>query len=89
MMLKWFNDSNSAVTFANAQSARIQYVSDEVVPLGTRVMYSVEPNWWGYVGKVIAVVTQHMNRELIVQYDTSASGFPTQMDAYAYFDKIL
>ena len=92
MMIKTFNDSNCEITYANDYFVYIKYDNVdgiENVNLGSRVLYDMGPNWWGYVGKVIATVAANLTYELIIMYDTSVAGFPNMTDAYDYFDKIL
>jgi hypothetical protein len=77
------------VSFSNDHTAVIVYSARKKIPLGTHVMYQMSPEWWGYVGKVIATCTWNAKQELFIQYDKSVAGFPTQKDAHDYFDKIV
>lgn len=88
-MLLWLNDTLSNVVFANDNIAVLVRENASHIELGTRVMYQMSPEWWGYVGKVIATFAHNFTQELFVQYDTSVAGFSNQTDAYDYFDKIL
>jgi hypothetical protein len=91
-MLKWFNDSNCEVTFANDYVVHIKYDNigmTENVPLGSPVIYDMSTNWWGYVGNVVATFATNLTYELIVRYDYSVAGFKNTMDAYDYFNEIL
>ncbi len=88
-MLLWMNMTHGDVLFANDHTAVLMYKGAEAVHLGARVMYQVSPEWWGYVGKVIATFAHNFTQELFVQYDTSIAGFSNMSDAYDYFDKVL
>ena len=90
-MIKLFDDSNSEVTYANDYTVRIKYdcAPTERVELGSPVLYAMSPDWWGYVGKVVATIAYNFTYELIIGYDTSVAGFANVPDACEYFDKIL
>jgi hypothetical protein len=88
-MLKFFNETDSDVTFANDCVVHIKYDGTDAVALGSRVMYEMDPTWWGYVGKVVATIVYNFTTELIVRYDHSVSGFANTDDAYEYFDEVV
>jgi len=85
----WLNNTPNDVVFSNEYTAVFLYQGTHDIELGTHVMYNMSPDWWGYVGKVIATVLYNFTTEFIVQYDTSIAGFQNHQDAYLYFDKIL
>jgi hypothetical protein len=89
MALKFFNDSDSIVTFANEYTASIKYDRVDTVPLGSHVLYEMDSTWWGYVGKVIATIAYNFTTELIIQYDQSVAGFTTTSEAREYFDDVV
>ena len=89
MAIKFFNDTDSVVTFANEYTASIKYDRVDTVPLGSHVLYEMDSTWWGYVGKVIATIAYNFTTELIIQYDQSISGFTNTADAHEYFNEMV
>jgi hypothetical protein len=87
-MLLYVTPTPNDVVFSNDHTAVIVYSARKKIPLGTHVMYQTTPDWWGYVGKVIATCTWNAKQDLFIQYDTSVAGFATQQDAYDYFNVV-